>query len=182
MRGITGYPRPRSRPVLRTAGPPEPPPAPPAPPTFVRLSALLTGFSEYDLLGTGVADLQWRALLHGAGSVAAADLLAAFEVAERAGVADLEDAVRVSVMEDARLGPVARSVVKAWYTGTWVALPADWLGEYAPELTPQPTRVIAPETYVESLAWVAAGTHPAGAKAPGYGSWSRPPDAVAGAS
>lgn len=175
MRGISGYPRPRSRPVLHSPVPSELPPAPPAPPAFVRLSAVLTGFDEFDLLGTGVADLQYGAMIGGAGSKAAAEIIATFETLEREHPHDLDEAVRVEILESPWLGPVARAVAKAWYTGVWVELDGDWLASHSPDVTSSVTRVIAPETYVESLAWVAAGAHPAGAKAPGFGSWSTPP-------
>ena len=41
------------------------------------------------------------------------------------------------------------------------------------------TRIISAEAYMEGLLWRAAGTHPQGAKQPGYGSWSFPPVQIA---
>src|SRR5262245_60764435 len=39
---------------------------------------------------------------------------------------DVENQLRLRVMDDADLGPLARNLAVLWYTGGWVQLPADW--------------------------------------------------------
>ena len=93
---------------------------------FVSLSAALTGFSVAQLQGTGMA----ATYLDGAGrdrrrrrspwpsSARAASTLRWPD--------DVEEQLRLRVMDDPDLGPFARNLVVLWYTGGWVQLPADW--------------------------------------------------------
>ena len=65
-----------------------------------------------------------------------------------------------AIMGDEALAPAARDIIVLWYTGAW-----------------QHT-VVSGDAYVAGLQWVAAGAHPAGARAQGYGAWAVPPDEV----
>lgn len=56
--------------------------------------------------------------------------------------------------------PAAQSLILLWYCGIWEG------------------RVVSGEAYLAGLQWVAAGAHPVGARAQGYGAWAVPPDPV----
>ncbi|TRV81005.1 hypothetical protein FKN01_04485 [Streptomyces sp. 130] len=163
---------------------------------FVKFSAAVTGFSEFDLWGTGQAEAYYET------------------VVDQEGL----EALRKAISSDpsAPTDPVVKSIIKLWYVGVW----------YGPELTGRvdvaawtapgrsgakpavpddsqpedslprqgangprnaggvragdsddrtPLFVVSPDAYTEGLLWRAIGAHPAGAKAPGYGSWANPP-------
>jgi hypothetical protein len=173
---------------------------------FVAFSAQATGFSAVDLWGTGQAGAYLATVRGEASEPILRDLLDAFETAgDRPGGLDGE------VFGDAKVGPLARNIIKLWYSGVWYELPAEWAAAFgAPvkgipaqrqpderhrgaargraggegrleqqgrQRTPaRPAFVVSPAAYTEGLMWRAVGAHPAGAKAPGYASWTRPPD------
>jgi hypothetical protein len=136
---------------------------------FLAASVALTGFDEADLLGTGLLERYLAELVAVAGAPAVAAFLSAVEAAIAGGRELTPD-----VLAHPRFGPLARSVVSMWYLGSWQRLPEAWYvgGERSPL---DVDRVISPAAYVEGLVWRAAGTHPPGAKQPGFGSWSFPP-------
>jgi hypothetical protein len=144
---------------------------------FLELSALLTGFGRVQLLGTGVADDYLRTLEE----TLPADVLGAlFAAYERLPAGDQrEAAVSTEILDDPKLGPVARNLIILWYCGGWTALPEDWRKTYG--ASPLDTdRVISAESYVAGLQWVAAGAHPVGARQQGFGAWAVAPDGGTG--
>ncbi len=78
------------------------------------------------------------------------------------------------IMSDGLLGPLARNIISLWYLGIWNELPWYWWLQHGIGATNE-TRVVSSEAYKEGLLWRAMGAHPPGAKQPGYGSWSLPP-------
>lgn len=145
--------------------------------TFLDLSVVLTGFDEFTLLGAGVAESYLTAAESRIGAANVDALLAAYGVIAGATVGDpaVRDArVRRDILGDERLGPIARGFLKLWYFGTWYALPESWQQTYGPAPDDR-TYVVSTTAYVEGLLWRAIGAHPAGAKAPGFGSWAEPP-------
>jgi len=144
---------------------------------FLAFSAEATGYSRYDLLGTGEA----LAYLDAADTAVGADivdgLLDCFDEAQAtASQAQLPLApvVRRDLLSDARLGPVARNIAKMWYSGMWFALPRGWVDAYGAGER-NVTVTVNGNTYIEGLVWPTIGANPPGAKAPGYGSWALPP-------
>lgn len=164
---------------------------------FVKFSATVTGFSEFDLWGTGQAEAYYRT------------------AADRAGPKAVQRAM-ASDPSAAPTDPVVKSIIKLWYVGVWYdpelagrmdvaawtapgrsgakpAVPDDSRPEVSParpataghhragEETAHGADgdehlfVVSPDAYTEGLLWRAIGAHPAGAKAPGYGSWANPP-------
>ncbi|WP_330241882.1 hypothetical protein [Streptomyces sp. NBC_00525] len=160
---------------------------------FVKFSATMTGFSEFDLWGTGQAEAYYDAVVNQEGP----------DAIERAIAADPSD-------------PLVKSIIKLWYVGVWYGpeltgrmdvaawtapgrsgakpavpddsqpetdlSPAAASGERRPEGQYAragderiPLFVVSPDAYTEGLLWRAIGAHPSGAKAPGYGSWATPP-------
>jgi hypothetical protein len=140
---------------------------------FADLSALLTGFTRIELLGTGMVG----SYLHAIDAVLPEGVLD--ELLDASGRlphgAEREGAVRSSILDDPKLGPVARNLIVVWYCGTWTALPDGWRSAYG--ASPLDTdRVLSAESYQAGLQWVAAGAHPAGALQQGYGAWSSAPE------
>jgi hypothetical protein len=139
--------------------------------TFLSLSVRLTGFDRVDLQGTGMLEAYFKYLLNDrkdrhdelerlAEVANELDRLAASrgDVAVRA-------AIRQHLMEDSELGPLAANIIRMWYTGSWQTDPGN----------PSSAKVIAPQAYQEGLVWKVVHSHPPGAKAPGFGTWSELP-------
>jgi hypothetical protein len=147
---------------------------PPGFDAFLGLSAALTGFSVFELQGTGVGG-QYLATLRRIVPSATRDLLAAWRAIEQAPPAEgVDQAVRARILDDPRLGPVARNVITLWYTGSWAQMPDAW--RYANGASrADVAHMVSALAYQESLVWKAAGTHPMGANEPGFGTWALPP-------
>jgi hypothetical protein len=143
---------------------------------FLDFSSELTAFTIFDLSGTGMAEDYMKAAddITGAGTLDA--ILEAHGQLAKMGLspADRKALISREILGDTRLGPVARNIIKLWYTGTWNRLPPAWIERYGPAPRDH-TFVISSAAYVEGLLWKAIGAHPAGAKGPGYGSWRHPP-------
>lgn len=144
---------------------------------FLAFSAEATAFSSFELQGTGQAE----AYLNTAESIVGAEtvdrLLACYEsvLAEAAaGESTKTDLLRRDVLSDPQIGPVARNIAKMWFVGIWYELPRDWIENFGAQKE-NITFVVSPVAYTEGLLWPAIGANPPGAKAPGYGSWARPP-------
>jgi hypothetical protein len=139
---------------------------------FLALSELLTGYGRVALAGTGQTDSYLRLL----DAVLPPGTLDELLCAARGLPADAgEAAVQPAILDDPKLGPVARNVILLWYRGTWAALPEPWRAAYG--VSPLDTdHVVSAATYQAGLQWLAAAAHPAGALQQGYGAWAVPPD------
>jgi len=149
---------------------------------FLALSAVVTGFNTADLLGTGVGEQYYKELATIAGGEITGELLTTSRRILKRHRRDneaLERALRHEILSSPKLGPVARNIIKMWYLGQWFELPPEWRGAYGNN--PQDVdHMVSGEAYQESLVWLAAGSHPAGAKQPGYATWSLAPIQVKG--
>jgi hypothetical protein len=144
---------------------------------FLQLSAVLTDFKEFHLLGTGQAELYYSTMSGIAGKSVATELFQVFRRVEseaKGDPAQLETGLRAAILSDEKLGPVARNLIKLWYIGTWYQLPGAWHERFG-LAGHDKTFIPSPSSYVEGLLWTAIGAHPPGAKAPGYGTWTGPP-------
>jgi hypothetical protein len=140
--------------------------------SFASLSAALTGFRSSDLWGTGQVEPYLAEILATVGDDVVAHLLR--EGDEALSSADPVKTLRERVLDDARLGPVARNVIVLWYLGQWDPLPQDWRNSYGASPL-DVARVVSPAAYRAGLVWRAIGAHPMGADGPGYGSWATAP-------
>ena len=140
---------------------------------FVELSALLTGFGRVQLTGTGLAGVYLRVLDSTLPEGMPDELLDIFGGLPEG--ADREAAAGAAILDDPRLGPVARNIILLWYCGTWTALPDAWRATYGSSPL-DVSRVVSAEAYQGGLQWAAAGAHPAGARQQGFGAWSLPPE------
>jgi hypothetical protein len=143
---------------------------------FVQLSAALTGFDEAELYGTGMVDVYLGTLTAIVGDGMVGRLLQrwADAAAASADAGDLDQRLPPLLADDT-LGPLARNLAFVWYTGQWNQLPAVWRDTNGANALDQ-TFIISPEAYAQGLVWQAIGTHPQGAKMPGYGSWALRPE------
>lgn len=125
---------------------------------FILASSALTGFSPFELYGTGQAEAYFGFVSE----------LSAFEsftsVMSRLpeGGAAQEAFLRREVMDVEGLGQFARSLIKLWYLGQWDGQQGQ-------------VQILSAASYREGLVWQAIGAHPQGAKQQGYGAWAMPP-------
>jgi hypothetical protein len=138
---------------------------------FLRLSVILTGFDEHVLHGTGMLQTYYDELLRIIGAREAGELFGALV---EVPVDDDGTVFQNDVLSNARYGPVARNVLRMWYMGIWTQLPRKWRDNYG-ATSYDTDHVVSAAAYRESLVWPAAGTHPMSAKAPGFGTWAKPP-------
>ncbi|WP_294534903.1 hypothetical protein [uncultured Rhodoblastus sp.] len=143
---------------------------------FVAFSAQITAFNKVEIWGTGLADVYLDTIDGLVGAAVTDALLDAFApIATLRSDAARTDRLRLEVFGSERLGPVARAIVKLWYIGVWYPLPSTWQEQFGPTAR-NDAFVPTPAAFVEGLLWPAIGSHPPGAKAPGYGSWRLPPN------
>jgi hypothetical protein len=145
--------------------------------SFVQLSSTITGFSEFRLHGTGLAESYLATVRSVVGDGALDELLRRYRgITEDAG-ADLEGhhrSLRAQIFSDEWLGPIARNIIKLWFVGTWYQLPSAWRDSFG-TAEHDVTFVVSPAAYTEGLLWPTIGANPPGAKGPGYGTWAEPP-------
>jgi hypothetical protein len=145
---------------------------------FLEFSAEATAFTVFELQGTGMVEDYMKTVDDVAGPAVLDALLEAYgrilAGASGATPADRKAQMSREIMGDTRLGPIARNIIKLWYSGTWNKLPHSWSERFGTAPTDR-TFVVSPSAYIEGLLWKAIGAHPAGAKAPGYGSWASAP-------
>lgn len=139
---------------------------------FLRLSTALTGFGRVDLLGTAMAVTCLQTLDAALPTGLVAELLAAYPP----GLSPTDDEAAVNrLLADTKLGPVARSLIVLWYSGSWTSMTDDWCASYgAAQL--DVTRVLSADAYLAGLQWVVAGAHPPGARQQGFGAWAMAPE------
>lgn len=129
---------------------------------FVKISEVLTGFSSFELYGTGQVSAYYNFVLDEAREelVELMDLVAYLPTDE----GNCERFIREKILSDHDLGKLARCLIKLWYLGVW-------------ESGKEPI-ILSAESYKEGLVWLAIGAHPQGAKQQGFGSWSEPPENI----
>mgnify|MGYP005634273131 CR=1 FL=1 len=141
---------------------------------FLALSAHVTGYSTFVLLGTGQADDYLSAVRRVVGDATVAELLQTWGRIEAAGHGDRDKLLRRDLLSHAKLGPIVRRIMKMWYVGTWYELDTDWQEEFG-ILENNTTFVVSATAYTEGLLWPTIGANPSGAKPFGYGIWATPP-------
>jgi len=129
---------------------------------FVELSEVLTGFDAAELESTGMVQPYLTLLTELVGDQIVGELLAA-------SVDDVG-----ALMEHPCHGPLCRNLIVLWYLGQWDQLPAAWRTAYGAH-PDDVTRIVSAAAYKEGLVWPTMGSHPPGAKQPGFGSWALPP-------
>ncbi|MFE0046361.1 hypothetical protein [Streptomyces albireticuli] len=131
---------------------------------FVDVSVRLTGFDSFDLHATGMAALYLETALDQVGPEAFERFLGELDAA--GGDPDR--------LEGETSRDIARAIAHLWYLGVWPQLARSVHSALGREKANAPFTV-SPEAYTEGLVWRTFHGHPAGAKAPGFGTWSEPP-------
>ncbi|MFJ5777080.1 hypothetical protein [Streptomyces sp. NPDC093094] len=134
---------------------------------FVEQSTTMTGFTAYDLYGTGMARLYLDTARRQVGAPRLTRFLDIWQRAHDSG-------------PPAQLPPldreIARAVTYLWYTGAWPRLAPAAHAALRREV-PNTEFVASASSYPEGLVWRAFAGHPSGAKPPGFGTWAlRPPE------
>ena len=141
---------------------------------FLKVSECLTGFSHVELLATGMAETYYAQLqsVYGEDVVALVIAEVSAVIAEAGGdEAKLEQLMLARVFDDSTvLCAPAKNLAQMWYLGTMI----DYT-DPTPFVVFKRTTVVSAEAYRESLVLRDVGSHPAGAKQPGYGSWALGP-------
>ncbi|KZN64294.1 hypothetical protein N473_15210 [Pseudoalteromonas luteoviolacea CPMOR-1] len=143
---------------------------------FIDLSGALTDFNAFALHGTGQVEHYYKTLNDIVGRDTVEQLLCVFQTVYECACDEqmFLTGIRQQIMGDVKLGPVARNIIKLWYTGTWYQLPRTWREAYG-KSEQDKTFFVSSASYTEGLLWQAIDANPSGAKGPGYGSWSEPP-------
>jgi hypothetical protein len=138
---------------------------------FKNLSVDLTGFSEFELFGTGNMQVFYDLLKARIGKDCLTNLLDAHSSMARN---DLKKNTRHSIMADQCFGPIARNLVYLWFLGTWRTMPVSWTEKYGAGLE---NHQIIPSSsaYTSGLLWPTISGNPPGAKPFGYAMWANPP-------
>jgi len=144
---------------------------------FIELSGALTDFNEFALNGTGQVSAYYQTLVDIVRQDLVNQLLSRFSSVIETSLNEkmFIDGVRQQILGDLKLGPVARNIIKLWYTGTWYQLPNLWREAYGKSEN-DITFFVSSASYMEGLLWQVIDANPSGAKGPGYGSWSQPPN------
>jgi hypothetical protein len=150
----------------------------PQPEDFYALSVVLTGYSTFELHGTGVGAEYFNTVQNAVGNDNFAELLNTFRIrVEEPAAGDqttLERLMRSEILSNTKLGPIARNIIQMWYVGNWYELPSAWYAAYYQKDTVAPTAVVSAQAYQEGLVWKAMEAKPMGAKWPGFGTWGEP--------
>jgi hypothetical protein len=130
---------------------------------FVNLSSALTGVAATQLRPPidpiGIAGQYFTTLNTNVSATTLTNLAAAFQ-----SVSDPTQAA-AAILADAVLGPVARSIMKAWLLGSW----------YNPSNPSQAVNVVSSQAYKESLVWKVMQSHPMGYSMFTFGYWAKEP-------
>lgn len=157
---------------------------------FYRLSAVLTGFNEAKLQGTGVGDTYYDVLTTLIPPSTLTQLQETFNALNTCQPNDtppdaksFETEFRNQILSSEELGPVARNILKMWYTSIWYPMPSVWTQQFgAPTQSPEKYQdvefIISDDAYIQGLAWDAVYSHPMGAKQPGWATWSFTPEDI----
>ncbi len=126
---------------------------------FLRISVELTGFDEMELLGTGMVEPYFNVVRNqNSAAVVAAFLETAQSILDaKSSPEKKKEAITSQLMPASLFAGLAQNIITMWYMGSWM------------------NEMVSPTAYTQGLVWTAAGTHPPGARQPGYASWAKPP-------
>lgn len=137
--------------------------------SFLDLSASLTGFKRVHLMGTGMVQ-EYLSKLDEILPVGFVDEMLAVYGKLPSGEY-FGSTLSEQILDDPKIGPVARNLIVLWYCGTWRRLPDDWRTTHCDSPLGN-THVVSSEAYVAGLQWAVVGAHPSGAMPQGFASWS----------
>jgi hypothetical protein len=153
---------------------------------FYQLSVVLTDYNQVQLQSTGVGEEYCQTLTQWVRQDVLEDLYNCFNALPTDAKGKVCDkALRSELLASAKLGPVARNIIKMWYLSIWYQLGSEWNFDYGIAAYSSPVigvesaqsqdYIISSNAYIQGLVWPALGSHPMGAKQPGYGTWAQDP-------
>jgi hypothetical protein len=150
-------------------------------PVFLSLSSHLTGFSVVELQGTGMLETYYFTLMKEDDQDGVRGFFQKASQVLKSG--NIVQEIRKTFiplpasptgssppLDQLPYQGLAQRIILLWYTGIWTTM--NWIDQKSQQ---ERTAMVSAQAYEEGLIWVAAETHPAGAKQPGHGSWSDPP-------
>ena len=144
---------------------------------FYELSVVLTGFTRFELNGTGVGETYFATAMDIVGHDIMEELILRFlEIFSAFEIDDprFDNVFREAILDDPKLGPVAKNLTKMWYLSNWEQMPPDWRKQYVTSSL-DVTKVVSADAYREGLVWLALDAHPMGTKPMGFGTWGEKP-------
>lgn len=130
---------------------------------FLKVSAILTGFTETELKATGMLESYYNTIRKNVNKVDIEfffiDLQKLFSDPKETPQS-IESTLATQYLPDSAYGGLTKNIIILWYTGNWGG------------------DVVSSASYIQGLMWDAAHAHPPGAKQPGYGSWADLPLSV----
>lgn len=148
---------------------------------FLSFCSEITGYSAFDLEGTGLVDAYRQLIEDVLGPQLTRELNTLVDdvLFYPEGSKERDDVFRQHLLAPSLFWPVVSALISLWYLGTWNQLPETW---YAAVGMPMPgphdagrTHVPSMLSYIEQLSYRTASAHTPGAKPPGFGSWSKVP-------
>jgi len=148
---------------------------------FAEFSAEVTGYTAFELEGTGLIDTHHKLLEEILGPHLTGELgrLITDILCYPPASAEREKAIRDSLQATSIFWPVVSSLISLWYMGMWTQLPEAW---YATAGLPLPgprdvgrTHTPSALAYVAQLSYRTAHAHTPGANPTGFASWAFPP-------
>lgn len=127
---------------------------------FHKISALLTGFSEAEIMATGMLESYYNTVLANSDGDDVEYFFLNVEQILYEEEDSRESAIANQLMPNSSYSGLARNITILWYTGNWNNNP------------------VSSAAYIQGLMWDSGYTHPPGAKQPGYGSWANVPISV----
>jgi hypothetical protein len=126
--------------------------------TFIKISVHLTGFSDIELLGTGMTSVYFNVLRnHNQVDVFEAFLTKSRQIIESSD--HIKNDISSELMPVFLYNGMAQNLITLWYTGSMMN-----------------GKIVSSQAYIQGLIWNTASAHPPGAKQQGYGSWSKAPN------
>lgn len=139
---------------------------------FLYISVYLTGFERVELEGTGMVEQYFSTISKESSTENLNYFFSEIDsmVLQAQGNEDkLLALIASNLMPNSSYQGLAKNIIYMWYTGQWAPTVNN------PDANLQQVRNISASAYIQGLMWVAAQTHPPGAKQPGYGSWAQMP-------
>jgi len=131
---------------------------------FEEFSILITGFCLSEIQGTGLSETYYDVIAKEIGEKVFIGLLGTFnnlDIKDCNHLTEMESICADEIIES-KYNDTINTIILLWYTGQWNG---------------QESYIVSSASYIEGLVWSAIQAHPMGAKQPGYGTWSLPPQA-----
>jgi hypothetical protein len=139
---------------------------------FIYISVYLTGFERVELEGTGLVEEYFRTICQETSNETRRyffDELDSMVLQAQGQEEKMLALIASNLMPTSSYQGLAKNIIYMWYTGQWAPTVNN------PDANLQQVRNISGNAYQQGLMWLAAQTHPPGAKQPGYGSWAHMP-------